>query len=100
MNIDQALLLVEEIISTKTSHSLNDLQAAILKGAWQGKTYALIAEEYSCTEGHAKDVGYLLWKLLSDILEKKVTKNNFRTSISQYFWLYRTCNVKLLETNS
>ena len=85
MNVDRALLLVEEIISTKTSHSLNDLQAAILRGAWQGKTYALIAEEYSCTEGHAKDVGYLLWQLLSKILEKKVTKNNFRTIISQHF---------------
>ncbi len=85
MNVDQALLLVEKIISTKTSQSLNDLQSAILKGAWQRKTYAVIAEEYGCTEGHAKDVGYLLWQLLSEILEKKVTKNNFRTRISKHF---------------
>ena len=44
-----------------------------------------IADEYGCTEGHAKDVGSLLWQLLSKLLNNKVTKNNFRTIILQYF---------------
>ncbi len=85
MNVDQALLLVDEIISTKTEKRINDLQSAILKGAWEGKKYAIIAEEYGCTEGHAKDVGCLLWQLLSKLLGKKATKNNFRTIIQQYY---------------
>ncbi len=85
MNVDQALLLVDQLISTKTEKSLSDLQSAILRNAWQGKKYAIIAEEYGCTEGHAKDIGCLLWQLLSEILEKKVTKNNFRTIIQQHF---------------
>ncbi len=85
MNVDQALLLVDEILATNARTSLNDLQYVILKSAWQGKTYGIIADEYGCTEGHAKDVGYLLWQILSELLEKKVTKNNFRTIIEQYF---------------
>ncbi|MDJ0650175.1 MAG: NB-ARC domain-containing protein [Xenococcaceae cyanobacterium MO_188.B19] len=85
MNVDQALLLVDEILATNTGTSLNDLQYVILKDAWQGKTYAIIADEYGCTEGHAKDVGYLLWKILSKLFGKKVTKNNFRTIIEQHF---------------
>lgn len=66
MNVDQALLLVDEILATNARTSLNDLQYVILKSAWQGKTYGIIADEYGCTEGHAKDVGYLLWQILSD----------------------------------
>ena len=85
MNVDQALLLVDEILATNARTSLNDLQYVILKSAWQGKTYGIIADEYGCTEGHAKDVGYLLWQILSELLGKKVTKNNFRTIIEQYF---------------
>ncbi len=85
MNLDRTLLLVDEIIATKTGDSLNDLEFAILKGAWQGERYITIAENYGCTVGHAKDVGCLLWKLLSKVLEKKVTKNNIKSIIEQNF---------------
>lgn len=85
MNLEQALLLVDKIISTQAKKSISDLEYTILKSAWRGQKYSVIAEEYGCTEGHAKDIGCLLWQLLSEILGKKVTKNNFRTIIQQHF---------------
>ncbi|MGK7949364.1 MAG: NB-ARC domain-containing protein [Xenococcaceae cyanobacterium] len=83
MSVEKALLLVDRLIYTQTTKHLSDLQSTILRQVWQGKKYLEIADEYGCTEGHAKDVGSLLWKLLSKTLGEKVTKNNFRTVIER-----------------
>lgn len=83
MSIDRAIALVEEVISDRTGKPLNDLQATILREVWQGKKYLEIADLYGCTEGHAKDAGYLLWKILSKAWGEKITKSNFRTVIKK-----------------
>ncbi|MGL5881304.1 MAG: tetratricopeptide repeat protein, partial [Xenococcaceae cyanobacterium] len=46
--------------------------------------YLDIADEYGCTEGHAKDIASVLWKLLSHILGERISKSNFRTAIARY----------------
>ena len=79
MSVDKALLLVDRLIYTQTGKHLSDLQSTILRQVWQGKKYLEIADEYGCTEGHAKDAGSLLWKLLSESLGERLTKSNFRT---------------------
>ena len=83
MSIDRAIALVEREISDRTGKPLNDLQATILREVWQGKKYLEIADLYGCTEGHAKDAGYLLWKILSKAWGEKITKSNFRTVIKK-----------------
>lgn len=84
MTIEQALVLVDDIVYDRTGKHLNDLQATVLREVWQGKKYLEIADLYGCTEGHAKDVGYFLWKILSKALGEKITKNNFRTTIKKH----------------
>ena len=79
MSVEKAIVLVDRLIYTQTGKHLSDLQSTILRQVWQGKKYSEIADEYGCTEGHAKDIGSLLWKLLSAALVEKVTKSNFRT---------------------
>ena len=61
------------------------MQQVIVTQVWQGRKYLEIADRYGCTEGHAKDTGSLLWKLLSSAWGKKVTKGNFRSSIKRQF---------------
>ncbi|GAB4540673.1 MAG: NB-ARC domain-containing protein [Pleurocapsa sp.] len=90
MSLEQALALVDRVIYTNTGKHLSDLQQAIIIQVWQGKKYLEIADEYGCTEGHAKDTGYLLWKFLSQAWGKKVTKNNFKSLINRQLALAET----------
>lgn len=83
MNVEVALTLADTLIFTQTGKHLSNLQSTILRRVWQGQTYIEIADEYSCTEGHAKDVASLLWKLLSIALGEKVTKSNIRSILER-----------------
>ncbi len=85
MDIEAVITLVDQEVYRYTNKHLNDLQQAIITKVWQGRKYLEIANEYGCTEGHAKDTGSLLWKLLSSAWGKKVTKGNFRTLIKRQF---------------
>ena len=84
MSVEQALVLVDNIVYSKTGKHLNDLQANILDRVWRGQKYLAIADEYGCTEGHAKDVGSLLWNIISEALQEKVNKSNFRSVIQRH----------------
>lgn len=78
MDADQALRQVEQLVIAQTGERLSELQQTILRQVWLGYKYFDIADAYGCTEGHAKDVGSDLWKLLSQILGEKITKKNLR----------------------
>lgn len=65
---------LDDLVFRKTGDRISELQLLILERCDQ--TYLQIADAYGCTEGHAKDVGSDLWKLLSDLLGEKVTKKN------------------------
>lgn len=79
MDADLVACFIDKEIYHQTQKHLTDLQEAVVVKVWQGKKYHEIADEYGCTEGHAKDTGALLWKLLSQAWGKKVTKSNFRS---------------------
>ena len=87
MNVEAVTTLVEREVYRLTNKPLNDLQQAIITKVWQGKKYSEIADEYGCTEGHAKDTASLLWQLLSQAWASKITKSNFRSSIARRFQL-------------
>ena len=79
MDVEAIISLVERVVYRQTNKPLSDLQQVIVTKVLQGKKYLEIADEYGCTEGHAKDTASLLWKLLSEAWGKKVTKSNFRS---------------------
>ena len=83
MTVEATLTLADTLIFTETGKHLTDLQTIIIRGVWQGRKYPEIAQEYGCTEGHAKDVAYLLWKLLSQVLGEKVSKSNLRSVLER-----------------
>lgn len=84
MSVEKALVLVDNIVHSKTGKHLNDLQVNILDRVWRGQKYLTIADEYGCTEGHAKDIGSWLWNIISEALQEKVNKSNFRSVIQRH----------------
>ncbi|MDJ0595106.1 MAG: NB-ARC domain-containing protein [Pleurocapsa sp. MO_226.B13] len=99
MDVEAATALVNQEVYRLTKKYLSDLQQAIVTQVWQGKKYWEIADEYGCTEGHIKDTGSLLWKLLSTAWGIKVTKNNFR-SISKLKLQSFSTNLRISENTN
>lgn len=84
MDVDGAIEWLDRQVLAKTGDRLTELQRIILSQVWQGQTYVEIADRYGCTEGHAKDIGSDLWKLLSDVLGNRITKKSFRLVLSRH----------------
>jgi LuxR family glucitol operon transcriptional activator len=81
---EEALTVADATIFDKKGRHLTDVEAAILRGAWQGKTYKEIAETSHYGEGYLRrDVGLKLWRLLSEVLEEKVSKGDFREALKR-----------------
>ncbi len=81
---DEALIdRLNELLIVATGKQLSELQRVILEQVWLGHKYSEIADTYSCTEGHVKDISADLWKILSQVCATKITKNNFRILIQQ-----------------
>jgi len=78
MIFEEALAWVESTFQSKIDKQLTPPEKAILKAAWEHESYSSVADNLYLSVGHIKDLASILWKHLSDLLEVKVTKNNFR----------------------
>jgi DNA-directed RNA polymerase specialized sigma24 family protein len=83
MDADDALRLAEDAFHAKTGKRLNDLQKGIILGILNHRKYADIAEEFDKSEGHVKDMGYELLKLLSSVFKEPVTKTNLKSVLER-----------------
>ena len=70
---------------TKTGSHLNSLQQAVLSGVWNSQKYREIADDYHCTEANVKRVAGNLWQLISQELDEKVNKSNFRATMERCY---------------
>ena len=83
MQVHELLQLVDEAVYLNTGKRLNDLQRAVIEGTLKHQKYADIAENCGCSAGHAKDVGYELLKMLSDIFDEPVDKSNLKSVLER-----------------
>lgn len=74
-SIDEALSALGVVLAP---HSLSNLQESIIRQCWEGQTYAQIAESTGYDDDYIRDVGFQLWRKLSQLLGKKVSKSNFK----------------------
>ncbi|MEL7035858.1 MAG: response regulator [Cyanobacteria bacterium J06592_8] len=80
-NFDELLIFIEEFVYTRREEYLSDLQRSILLNSLQGskKTYEQIATDSGYSAKYLKqDVAPKLWKLLSETLDRKITKSNVK----------------------
>jgi hypothetical protein len=91
MEIQDALQWTDELIFARTGQHLDSLQRAILEGAWEGKGYKDISEDYHCSSDHVRKSASELWKLLSDLLGEDVRKKNVRSLLENgLFYSFNT----------
>jgi hypothetical protein len=97
MDITEVLKITDELVSSQTKQHLDNIQRGIILGVWEGKTYWKIATEYNFSEGHVRDIGYKLWKVLSDVLGEKVNKSNFRVTLERFINTKPVTSVSLIS---
>jgi hypothetical protein len=83
MQFHKVLQFVDEAVYLKTGKHLNDLQRRIIEGTLNRQKYCDIAESYGCSAGHAKDIGYELLQMLSDVFEEPVDKGNLKSVLER-----------------
>lgn len=75
--------VIDQLILSQTGKHLNSIEKAIIEGTWQGKTYTKIANQYRYSESRVRDIGYRLWRILSEELGENINKLNFRLTIER-----------------
>ena len=84
MNLEEVIKTIDNVLLTNTGQHLRDVEAIVLRGAWQAKTYEQIAETCQYSLGYIKQVAApKLWKLLSEALGEDISKTNFRFIIER-----------------
>lgn len=81
MNEDLAVSLLHQLLPNQ---QLNDLQESVFRLSWQGKTYQQIAEDLNYDNDYIRDVGFRLWRSISQKLNIQVTKKNIHSSLGNY----------------
>ena len=81
MTIEEASALTNTILQP---HHLSNVQSLVFCQCWEGKSYSQIAAISDYNSDYLREVGSQMWQMLSQVLGKKVTKNNLRSILTQY----------------
>jgi len=77
-------MLVNDLKKKHTNKGLTDVETKILKGIFDDKKYANLAEEISQEEQSIKNAAHKLWKILSEQMGEKIDSNNLITALARY----------------
>ncbi len=90
MDVERAVIVADEAVFANTQAHLTDLEVIILKGAWEGKSYEEIAAATEYSVNYLRtDAGHKLFLKLSEALDEKVSKTNFRTALKRRWQLIK-----------
>jgi hypothetical protein len=88
---EQTQNLADDAVFKNTGKRLSDIEVEVLRGAWEGKSYDEIASQLVLSVNYInKDVGYRLWKKLSDALGEEVSKKSFRQALQRVWQIQDT----------
>ncbi|REJ45393.1 MAG: pentapeptide repeat-containing protein [Microcystis flos-aquae DF17] len=77
-------MLVNDLKKKHTNKLLTDVETKILKGIFDDKKYADLAEEIRQEEQSIKNAAYDLFKILSEQTGQKIGKSNLITALAKY----------------
>jgi hypothetical protein len=84
MDFDRGLEVADEAIFLRTGRRLSQIEVSVLRGCWQEQTYEVIADQTGYSVSYLnRTVAPKLWQTLSDALNEKVGKKNFRFRLEQ-----------------
>lgn len=81
MDSKQALEFINGLLRENRKQVLNELEVKLFLGMWERKEYTDIVNDGSYSAEHVRDMGAKLCKKITQYLEIKVTKRNFKNSI-------------------
>ena len=77
--LEKILQIINEKVHNSEGRYLKDIEEKVLLGSLKKQKYKEIAEEHGyCTEYISQDVGFNLWKILTEALGEPVNKNNIQ----------------------
>ncbi|NEQ76328.1 MAG: NACHT domain-containing protein [Okeania sp. SIO2C9] len=85
MDFQKVIKWAEDLMWAKKKRRLNSLERAILERVWKNYKYQEIADEYRYSKGTVKTVAGNLWKMISEELDEKVNKTNFRAAMERFY---------------
>lgn len=85
-NIQLIISSVDYLIFSHAGEHLDDLQQAILEGAFDHQKYAEIAKNNHRSEKYVKDQAGKLWQTISTVLGEEVSKSNIKSSLQRYYY--------------
>lgn len=77
MDINEVLNLIQ----ATTPRNLSAVQEQVLRQAWDGRTYASMAETLHYQAEYLRNTASELWHLLSTLFEIPISKSNFRSTL-------------------
>ncbi|MDB9397287.1 pentapeptide repeat-containing protein, partial [Microcystis aeruginosa] len=77
-------MLVNDLKKKHTNKGLTDVETTILRGIFDDKKYADLAEEISQEEQSIKNAASSLFKILSEQTGEKIEKSNLITALARY----------------
>lgn len=89
LSANEALSFVDTLIQEKRRKQLRDVQRAVFRGSWEGKSYDEIREHYKLSQSAdslKRDIGYKLWNYLSDVIGEKISKNTLRGATERAYY--------------
>lgn len=97
----EILQFADQLVFSQTGKHLDDLQETVVKGVWQGQTYAEIGDQCHRSESRVRDVGYKLWEILSEGLGEDISKYNFRATFERLrFVSSQVININTIDIKS
>lgn len=81
MDSREALEFINSLFEQANKSILNDLETTLFLGIWEGKTYTEICATTYRSEQHLRDAGASLCRKITEDLEIRVTKRNFKKPI-------------------
>ena len=78
-------MLVNDLKKKHTNKLLTDVETKILKGIFDDKKYADLAEEIRQEEQSIKNAAYDLFKILSEQTGEKIGKSNLITALARWY---------------
>ncbi|MGD1920613.1 MAG: AAA-like domain-containing protein, partial [Pleurocapsa sp.] len=79
MDSEKVLKIVEQLLQKQ----LTQIEQRVLILSWEGQSYKDIEENTGYVIGYLRDIGSNMWKELSQILQKRVTKKNLPLILEQ-----------------
>ncbi len=99
MTAEEALAIAQKVLDDKRLKRLNQAQQIVFRQSWEGLSYMEIAKNSIYGAGYLKDMGYQVWKRLSQAFGEEVTKNNLPSVLERYVRRIQRLNGHNLDTD-